>query len=135
MRLLLSSIAIVLPLTAGIALAADECADPNDQSTMTLCAGKEFATADKVLNQTWHEIIKRLADDAEAKALITKAQKDWIAFRDAECAFQASDSIGGSIYPMLVTQCQTGLTNDRTAQLKTYLACEEGDMSCPASAQ
>ena len=63
------------------------------------------------------------------------AQKSWIGFRDAECAFQSSAGADGSVYPMLVADCKTTLTNDRVEQLKTYLDCEEGDMTCPVPAQ
>ena len=77
------------------------------------------------------EIVGRLADDAEGKKLLQAAQRAWISFRDAECAFSTNDSKGGSIYPMLMSNCLEELTADRTKQLRTYLDCEEGDMSCP----
>lgn len=121
---------LLLAAPAGPALAQD-CDAAEDQTTMTLCAGQAFDAADAALNQAWQELMRRLADDPEAKALAVTAQKAWIGFRDAECAFQASGSQGGSIHPMLVAQCQADLTTARTDALEAYLACEEGDLSCP----
>ena len=125
---------IVLSVVAlcGISMPAlaDECADPQDQTTMNICAGKEFEAADKALNSAYREIVGRIGDDHETKASLT-AQRAWIAFRDGECAFQAKGVEGGSIYPLIVAGCKTALTEARTQQLKAYLDCEEGDMSCP----
>ncbi|MFC3722522.1 lysozyme inhibitor LprI family protein [Neoaquamicrobium sediminum] len=110
---------------------ADECADPRDQTTMNICAGKEFEAADKALNAAYREIVRRIGDDHETKTALTAAQRAWITFRDGECAFQTKSVEGGSIYPLIVADCKTALTEARTEQLKTYLDCEEGDMSCP----
>jgi uncharacterized protein YecT (DUF1311 family) len=74
------------------------------------------------------------ADDADGRNLLTTAQKAWIAFRDAECDFQAGNSVDGSIYPMLIAMCRTGLTQKRTEELKVYLNCDEGDTLCPVPA-
>jgi len=119
-----------LPATA----ASSKCANAQDQATMTQCAGEDFAAADKKLNASYKEIQKRLTGDADGKALFVKAQRAWIAFRDAECAFSAGGASGGSIYPMLVASCKTDLTKQRNDQLRKYLSCEEGDTSCPVPA-
>jgi uncharacterized protein YecT (DUF1311 family) len=115
---------------------AQEC-DPSDESQtgMNICANADYKAADAKLNKAYGEIVKRLADDAESKKLLQKSQRDWIAFRDAECAFSTNDSKGGSIYPMLMSQCLAGLTAARTEQLSGYLNCQEGDLSCPLPPQ
>jgi len=135
MRLLLTGLATLIlaaPLLAGVGR-ADDC-DKN-QMTLNECAGKAFDVADKALNDTYRQISARLKDNTATKKLLVDAQKSWIAFRDSECTFQSSASVGGSIYPLLVANCRTGLTNDRVKQLKTYLVCQEGDMSCPVPAR
>lgn len=137
MRLLLTGLATLMlaaPLLAGVAR-ADDCANAQDQATMNACAGKDFDKADKALNDAYKQINARLKDDAATKKLLVDAQKSWVAFRDSECTFQSSASAAGSIYPMLVAGCRTGLTNDRVKQLKAYLDCQEGDMSCPVPAR
>lgn len=110
---------------------ADDCANPTTQTTMSICAGKAFQRADRKLNDLYKTIRGRLKDDANASKLLVAAQRDWIAFRDAECAFASSGTTGGSIHPMIYANCEERLTKARIADFKTYLACEEGDLSCP----
>ncbi|PSJ60486.1 lysozyme inhibitor LprI family protein [Kumtagia ephedrae] len=133
MRLVFAALGAMLLTTA--AAQADDCANAQDQATMDKCSAKAFAEADKKLNADFREIEKRLGDDAKAKHLLVHAQRAWIAFRDAECAFNASGVDGGSAYPMVYSECQAALTNQRVKDFRTYLSCEEGDMSCPVPAQ
>lgn len=126
--------------TLGLAMlthsaAAQDC-DPADESQagMNICAAAGFKAEDSRLNKTYREIVGRLADDPDGKKLLVTAQRGWIAFRDAECAFATAGSAGGSIHPMLVSDCLADITKARAAQLATYLECEEGDMSCPVPA-
>jgi len=125
------TLALVLAGLALPALAADDCATSEDQTTLTQCAQEELGTADEALNAAWKQVTAQLADSPDIRKLLTKSQKHWIAFRDAECDFRAATTIGGTIHPMLVAQCLTHLTEARTVQLSDYLRCEEGDMTCP----
>jgi uncharacterized protein YecT (DUF1311 family) len=136
MRLLLSgtglALVLAVPLFAGAAQAADDCANAQDQATMNQCAGKDFVAADKKLNDAYKQIEGRLKDDAASKKLLVDAQRAWVAFRDAECNFQGGPiDQAGTIYPMVVANCQTSLTNDRLSDFKTYLNCPEGEINCP----
>lgn len=134
MRLTLTVLCLTLLLPAAPAI-AQEC-NPSDETQMGLniCAAADYKAEDEKLNTTYGEIMKRLADDAEGRKLLQDSQRAWIAFRDAECAFATESSRDGSIYPMLVSQCLSGVTTARTEQLGGYLNCEEGDMSCPVPA-
>jgi uncharacterized protein YecT (DUF1311 family) len=96
--------------------------------------GSDLKKADQALNQTFRKIQKRLDDEA-GKARLVKAQRAWIAFRDAECTFQSSGDDGGSAAPMVAAACQADLTRDRTRQLKAYLNCQEGDLACPVPSE
>ena len=89
---------------------------------------RTIKAADAKLNQAYKDLVGR--NDAKTNKLLQTAQRAWIAFRDAECAYTTADSEGGSIHPMEVSQCLTGLTNDRIKQLTTGANCEEGDASC-----
>ena len=64
--------------------------------------------------------------------LLVDSQRAWIAFRDAQCAFQSSGVAGGGAYPMTLALCKAPLTCERVKQLKAYLACDEGDLNSPA---
>ncbi|RJT39407.1 DUF1311 domain-containing protein [Mesorhizobium waimense] len=137
MRLLLSTIAtltLAVPLSGGAAR-ADDCANAQDQATMNECAGKDFHAADKKLNDAYKQIEGRLKDDAAGKKLLIDAQRAWVAFRDAECKFQGGPpATAGTIYSMVVANCQTSLTNDRLKDFQTYLNCPEGELNCPVPA-
>jgi uncharacterized protein YecT (DUF1311 family) len=104
---------------------------------MNRCADKSFQQADSELNALYRQITNRLKGDGDAaetlKALVA-AQRAWVAFRDAECAFVGSGTIGGSVHPMIVASCRAGLTEKRIADFKAFLKCQEGDLSCPVPA-
>ncbi|MBB3239394.1 uncharacterized protein YecT (DUF1311 family) [Pseudomonas sp. Tn43] len=110
---------------------AIDCDNATDQSTMNQCAAQQYKAADKELNTLYQQITTRLKDDPEAKKLLVGAQRSWIAFRDAECTFSASGVAGGSVYPLIYSNCTTELTKRRVEAFKTYLKCQEGDLSCP----
>lgn len=94
----------------------------------------DLQKADRELNRLYKEVEKRLADDPAGKTRLVHAQRAWIAFRDAECAFQSGGEDGGSIAPTIAALCQASLTSDRADRLHNYLKCEEGDLSCPVPA-
>ncbi|WP_347927483.1 lysozyme inhibitor LprI family protein [Pseudomonas helvetica] len=110
---------------------ADDCANAADQRTMSECAAKDYKKADTQLNALYKQINDRLKDNLESKKLLVGAQRAWVAFRDAECEFSASGVAGGSVYPMIYSNCLAGLTLKRVEAFKTYLECQEGDLSCP----
>lgn len=127
-RLLLALTPLLFP---SLAHAAVDCANASDQATMNQCAGQDFKAADKELNAVYQQITGRLKDNPEGKKLLVSAQRAWVGFRDAECMFSASGVAGGSVYPLIYSNCLTSVTNVRVEALKEYLKCEEGDMSCP----
>lgn len=133
MRGLVRAGALALML-AGPAVAQD-CGDDADQAALNQCADKAFAAADATLNDRYKAIMARLADDPDTRKLLVTAQRAWLDFRDKECRFAASGVEGGSIEPMIVSGCRQALTEARVAALEVYLACEEGDLSCPVPAE
>ncbi|WP_395593739.1 lysozyme inhibitor LprI family protein [Pseudomonas sp. B26140] len=108
-----------------------DCANAGDQATMNQCAGQDYKAADKELNAVYQQITGRLKDNPDGKKLLVSAQRAWIGFRDAECKFSSSGVTGGSVYPLIYSNCMTAVTKVRVEVLKQYLKCEEGDMSCP----
>ncbi|MGL5699483.1 MAG: lysozyme inhibitor LprI family protein [Kluyvera sp.] len=120
--------ALALLLASGYAL-ADECANASTQTDLNACTAAQYQAADKQLNKTWQDVLKR-AQPAQ-RELLKKAQTAWITLRDADCAFISSGSEGGSVQPMVTYQCMTDKTVEREAYLSSLLQCEEGDLSCP----
>jgi uncharacterized protein YecT (DUF1311 family) len=122
----------VLMAIAPIAVAlAQDCANATSKMAMNVCADQAYRMADAELNTVYSQITDRLKHDKDSAKLLVNAQKAWLTFRDAECTFATSASAQGSVYPMLVAQCRDGLTSKRIDELKAYLRCEQGDLSCP----
>ncbi|MDO7900279.1 lysozyme inhibitor LprI family protein [Pseudomonas citrulli] len=110
---------------------AQDCTNAMTQGEMNQCSAQESKAADKTLNDLYQQITARLKDNPDAKQRLVKAQRAWIAFRDAECDFSASGVEGGSVYPLIYNDCLTAQTKARVEAFKTYLMCKEGDLSCP----
>ena len=119
------------PLARAQGAARADCRQPATQSEMNRCAGDSYRQADGTLNVQYRQIMNRLKGDAAAAKSLTAAQRAWIGFRDAECAFQGSATEGGSIHSFMMSSCLESLTRKRIADFTAYLACKEGDMSCP----
>ncbi|MDU9041803.1 lysozyme inhibitor LprI family protein [Pseudomonas corrugata] len=127
-----SRLLLALTLLLFVALAqADDCANATTQGEMNQCAAQEKNAADNELNSLYKQITARLKNNPEGKQLLVKAQRAWIGFRDTECKFSASGVEGGSVYPLIYSNCITALTKARVETFKTYLKCKEGDLSCP----
>ena len=118
-------------LALAASASAEECADQS-QMGLNRCANAAYEKADAALNGVYKEITRRLKSDAAKTGLLVNAQKAWLAFRDAECTFANSANAGGTIYPMVYSECLERLTKARTAELRAYLKCGEGDFGCPA---
>src|SRR5690606_2535169 len=99
-------------LITSVTYAAD-CDNATDQATMNQCAAQQNKAADRELNTLYQQITAHLKDSPDAKKLLVGAQRAWITFRDAECKFSASGVAGGSVYPLIYSNCITDLTKAR----------------------
>lgn len=88
----------------------------------TLSPEQSFKQADADLNQTYKELQSRL-ESPQAKAELAKAQRAWIAFRDADSAFRAvinsEEEDTAKSADNLTNQIE--LTEQRALQLKSQL--------------
>lgn len=123
------------PLLFATAAHAIDCDNAADQATMNQCAAQQNKAADQELNTLYQQINARLKGNPDSKKLWVGAQRAWVGFRDAECRFSASGVEGGSVYPLIYSNCITDLTKARVEAFKNYLKCQEGDMSCPVPGQ
>ena len=131
-------IGVALLLLAASAQPAGEvksmCADERTQAEINACAAREFAAADKAMNQAWKDasgFIKN--DDAPAEypsgnlkrdkpsALLLKAQRAWLAMRDTHCQLVGYAARGGSLEPFMVNICRARLTEQRTQELNDLM--------------
>lgn len=129
MRIVFAAAALLL--AAGAQAQVLKCDQASTQTDMNLCADQAYRQSDADLNAAYKEVTERLKDRKDATTQLQAAQKAWLFFRDAECTFSAAGVVGGSAYPMVLSKCLDKLTQARTKELRAYLACEEGDTSCP----
>jgi uncharacterized protein YecT (DUF1311 family) len=107
-RLVPAGPAIVgLIMCAGAAFA--DCPGA-DQQEMNHCAAAEYQKADAELTKVYSKLDKT----PELRA----AERAWIAYRDAECAYETASNRGGSMEPMINAGCMTTMTKQRIAVLK-----------------
>lgn len=120
-RLLAATLFLLLPAPL---LAEEEyrpdCSDPQTQSDMNVCAAEDAEAADKDLNAQYKDTMAALDNDAfeTIRDRLRKAQRAWIAFRDAQCEAEAAIMEGGSGAPQLLYSCKAEVSRARTGQLK-----------------
>ena len=114
---------------------APDCADPQDQYSMTYCAGVDYENADAELNRLWPDVVaaaksndEYVGDQAKSMGVPTTlealrtAQRAWIAFRDAQCEYEAYEVFGGTMQPMVGSLCLVRLTNERVEVFRRVVA-------------
>jgi uncharacterized protein YecT (DUF1311 family) len=92
-----------------------ECASPDTQTQMNICAQAEYEQADVQLNNVYQTVLASVSG-AQADQLVT-AEQAWITYRDQYCDFVQGQYAGGSIQPLVYGNCMTQLTQERTALL------------------
>lgn len=101
------------------------------QKELNECAAADLSQADAELNQVYQRVLSRHADEPDAVTRIRKAQRAWIAFRDAEMEAlfpESKRAQRGSSFEMCRLFQLTKLTQERTSELKTMLERREGDV-------
>ena len=118
---------LALALNSAISVAGPECTDrpecwPEGSAMHTgLVAKLQFADADKRLNSVYSRILKSLpedeADNYPKKALVA-AQREWVKYRDANCASVGEVSGGVRMWKSSYTViCETDMTEERIKEL------------------
>jgi uncharacterized protein YecT (DUF1311 family) len=126
-------VVLCLGVSQSMAEQALDCGNPIDQFTINQCATQSYDRADHELNSQYQEIMRRLKDDPETAKLLTTAQRAWVTFRDAECELQSSSVEGGTMRPMVFSNCLEKLTKQRLVDFEPYLDCSRGGVDCPAT--
>lgn len=101
--------------------AYDKClAAPSGQSTagMIDCIGTEWQAQDARLNRAYQAALKRL-ELPRQKAALQKAQRAWIAFRDADCV-SLYDQDWGTISRIEAASCRLDRTARRADALEDF---------------
>ncbi|CAN1549928.1 Lysozyme inhibitor LprI, N-terminal [Caulobacteraceae bacterium] len=126
-------LAALAALVATPAIAADNAAvaarytpafqtcldSPDGQSTMGMvqCIGGELKVQDAALNAAYRTLVADLTPDQRGG--LQKAQRAWIAFRDADCASRYSPD-WGSMSTINANFCILRRTVERTVELEDF---------------
>jgi uncharacterized protein YecT (DUF1311 family) len=100
----------------------DPCMETDEgQSTAgsVACAAREHAFWDKLLNQSYQNLRDSL-DDA-GKSSLRDVQRQWLAWRQARCAFEAQQYEGGTFANVAANTCFTSETARRAIDLTQML--------------
>jgi uncharacterized protein YecT (DUF1311 family) len=89
------------------------------QFDMNQCAHKEYEAADAELNRAYNQLAAKLEGDNKAR--LKEAELAWIKYRDANCEYESSLYLGGTMRPMVESYCLAGMTKSRTAELREQL--------------
>ena len=101
-------------------LASAQCKDAVSTKDIQDCMDSEWKKSDAELNRVYQDSLKKLKP--EQAALLKKAQRAWVTYRDAQCDADYKMLAGGTAAPLALTQCRVTLTQGRTKTLKdTYL--------------
>ena len=97
---------------------------------MQRCAYYHSLATDIAMNNSYRKLKTQLANTPSLPKLI-KAQKAWIAFRDATCNYESSGYSGGdgSGHSVAYSGCVDQVTELRNKKLQEYLACKNS--GCP----
>lgn len=114
---------------------------PISQRQMDNCAAFEYKQADAHLNNVYRKALQYMTDDLTraqqrgdqrqikyeetAIASLKEAERTWVSYRDIQCTAATQQYEGGSMAPMIYSQCLTTLTEHRTVDLKSIY--EDGD--------
>lgn len=108
------------PVTARYSPGYEACMR---RATSTLdivdCAGRETERWDARLNRAYQARIAALND--RQRAALKRAEKTWLAFRDADCAAY-EDEDWGSISRIDASQCRLRRTAERALELEAFPA-------------
>jgi len=102
------------------------CANPQTQTEMNICAGEALRAADGDLNADYklardemRRIDKSLSNDMRgAEKALLNGQRAWIKYRDGACNAEGFVFRGGSIEPLIISTCKERLTRLRSEDLR-----------------
>jgi uncharacterized protein YecT (DUF1311 family) len=151
-RLFVSGVIVLLAINISTARQAGEPASPAasqegpcdkamSQAEMNMCSGEQYRKADVRLNTVYAKALalmqQSLSDargrndkqqEAYEQTAIEKlkaAERAWIQYRDLHCDAAGQQYEGGSMRPMVVSDCLKQTTDHRIEEIKQ--AYEDGD--------
>ena len=87
---------------------------------MNAGADAEWERQDARLNRNYKAALAWLAEDPATKAALIKAQRAWIAYRDADCQAAWASARGGTLATFLDVFCRAKHTERRADEMETF---------------
>ncbi|WP_247310482.1 lysozyme inhibitor LprI family protein [Ralstonia pseudosolanacearum] len=95
--------------------------DSGKTPAMKLCASYRWTQEDIRLNRIYTRSIEK-AKEMGFEASLIRAQRAWLAYRDAACTYEGQTGAGGGAYERLyVLSCKETLTRERADHLAAGL--------------
>ena len=125
-------LATLLALAAAAQDPEIDCDNAMAQFELNACAYKEYERADAAMNAQWKVTAAHMKEiDADFDRsqdnrpgyfdTLLAAQRAWLTYRDQHCASEGYTMRGGSAEPMVISGCQTQLTDARSKQRQDLL--------------
>ncbi|HEX7687944.1 MAG TPA: lysozyme inhibitor LprI family protein [Burkholderiaceae bacterium] len=89
-----------------------------DNLTLRICASYRLTEQDLRLNHVYSRLLQTTKNE-HTDALLIKAERAWLGFRDAQCEFEGAESqLGGTMPIAVVADCKADLTERRAESLE-----------------
>lgn len=105
-----------------LALATNPCDSSQTQMDLDTCWADRSKQADVQLNAAYKKAFADLRKLGIDPTVLVPVQVAWISARDKTCAFEESLSAGGSIAPMMYSECVDRMTRARTLRIEGLVA-------------
>lgn len=130
MRIAFAVTAVAILLASPAAHAAG-CGPDASQLAIDRCTGDDFQRAEVSLDALYDRMMREPALSHRLDRLRASEQA-WVIYRNAECRFEDSWAEGGSMQPMLNSDCARAMTERRIADLTAALSCvhDSGPANC-----
>lgn len=113
-----------LVMSCQAAATPTDCRESVTTRDMMRCEGRQLEHAERALNQGYGRALEELAGpqahEREARTLLRKAQRNWVAFREQDCAAKVAAMGGGSLQGVVRIGCMREHAEIRTRQLYAF---------------
>ena len=115
-RTIVGSFLLTLLLVGDLALAQEKsCKDAATTAAMRACENSRYEKSEQKLNAEYGQLMKQL--DRSRQEKLRAAQRAWLAFRDANAAFLASEAENGTLAPLIKVSALADMTDARALEL------------------
>lgn len=112
----MKALLLTLLVFSSVSAFAKDCNEEMSTNAIYQCEANRLTTEDVRLNDNYKKLMSKL-DKVGQKKLLT-AQRAWIAFKDADCKYNADEMRDGSFEKVLLISCLASMTKERADALQ-----------------